>query len=94
MIGAKTDDSPPYSNFYGVWGGKWALWGGGAVKLSGKATFNLQLSADGQRNFAAVANIAFKLADGLTVTPEIGFYDNFDASDSRIGGFMRIQKDF
>ncbi|MBA8909497.1 porin [Aminobacter ciceronei] len=95
MAGAKTDDSAPYSQFYGVWGGRWAVWGGGAAKLGDKATFNLQLGYDAQENFAAVANIAWKVVDGLTVSPEIGYYDNFDMTDAdAIGGFVRMQADF
>ena len=95
MAGGKTDDSDPYSQFYGVWGGRWAVWGGGAAKLTDKATFNLQFGYDGQENFAAVANIAWKVVDGLTVSPEVGYYDNFDLADAdALGGFVRIQADF
>ncbi|MEO5323758.1 porin [Mesorhizobium sp. CC13] len=95
MAGAKTDDSDPYSQFYGVWGGRWAVWGGGAAKLTDKATFNLQLGYDAQENFAAVANVAWKVVDGLTVSPEVGYYDNFDLADAdALGGFVRIQADF
>ncbi|WP_429153919.1 porin [Aminobacter sp. BE82] len=41
------------------------------------------------------ANIAWKVVDGLTVSPEVGYYDNFDLADAdALGGFVRIQADF
>lgn len=46
-----TDDGDPAS---------WAVWGGGSVQLSDKATFNAQLSYAESEDFAAVANFAYK----------------------------------
>jgi hypothetical protein len=95
MAGAKTDDSPPYSEFYGVWGGRWAYWAGGSAKLTDKATANLQVSGDASKNFSVVGNVAFKVADNLTVSPEIGYFDNLGTPDSNaVGGFLRVQQNF
>ncbi|WP_395447031.1 porin [Aminobacter sp. UC22_36] len=95
MAGLKSDDSAPYSQFYGIWGGRWAVWGGATIKASDKASVNFQLSYDEDENFAAVANVAYQVVPDLMVTPEIGFYDNFavDGADM-IGGFVRMEASF
>ncbi len=64
-------------NFYGGWGGDWAIWGGGTWQVTPQAAINVQLSYDDFENFAAVANVAYELVPGFTITPEIAYADNF-----------------
>ncbi|TIT83886.1 MAG: porin, partial [Mesorhizobium sp.] len=45
--------------FYKPWGGNWAVWGGGTYKFNEKAAFNVQASADDDKNYALAANIAY-----------------------------------
>ncbi len=86
-------------NFYGNWGGEWAVWGGGSAKLTEKAAFNLQLAYDDFENFAAVANVDYELVPGFVVTPEVAWADNFnddfgDDDDGEFGGFLRLERRF
>ena len=64
-------------NYYGGWGGDWAIWGGGTWQVTPQAAINLQISYDDWENFAAVANVAYELVPGFTITPEVAYYDNF-----------------
>jgi hypothetical protein len=68
-------DSP---NFYAPWGGEWAVWAGGSLKLSDKATFNVQASYDQVEDFAIVANVAYEVVPDFVITPEIVYMNNFD----------------
>jgi hypothetical protein len=92
-----TADRP---NFYGNWGGDWAVWGGGTFTVSEQTKINVQLSYDEVENFAAVANVNYELVPGLVITPEIVYVDNFaddddlDDEDDEIGGFLRFQRTF
>ena len=85
-------------NFYGQWGGDWAIWGGASYKLSDKATLNGQLSYDDAENFSAVANVNYEVVPGFTVTPELVYVDNFDDDNdddgNEFGGFLRFQRNF
>lgn len=95
MAGLKSDDSPSYSQFYGVWGGEWAAWVGGTAKVSETTALNAQVSLDGDENFAAVANVVYEMVPGFSVTPEIGYYENFDIVDSGdFGGMVRFRRLF
>jgi hypothetical protein len=88
-------DSP---NYYGNWGGDWAVWGGGTFTVTEQTKINVQLSYDEEENFAAVANVNYTLVPGLVITPEIVYVDNFDDDDDdgddEIGGFLRFQRTF
>ncbi|WP_353642083.1 porin [Mesorhizobium sp. WSM2239] len=91
-----SDESP---NYYGNWGGDWAVWGGGTFTVSEQTKINVQLSYDEQENFAAVANVNYTLVPGLVITPEIVYVDNFDDDfedddEDEIGGFLRFQRTF
>jgi hypothetical protein len=94
--GFDLDNGP---NYYGSWGGNWAVWGGGTFTVSEQTKINVQLSYDEVENFAAVANVNYELVPGLVITPEIVYVDNFaddddfDAGDE-IGGFLRFQRTF
>lgn len=95
MAGYASKDNDFDPNYYGQWGGNWAVWGGGAAQLSEKATLNVQLSYDEAENFAAVANVAYTLVPGLTITPEVVYVDNFDLDDAdALGGFLRFRRSF
>ncbi|XCG49921.1 transglycosylase SLT domain-containing protein [Mesorhizobium sp. WSM2240] len=48
-------------NFYGNWGGDWAVWGGGTFTVSEKTKINVQLSYDEDEDFAAVANVNYAM---------------------------------
>ncbi len=86
-------------NYYGNWAGEWAIWGGGSLKATEKATFNVQLAYDDFENFSAVANVDYELVPDFVITPEIAYADNFQDSDlddldGEFGGFLRLQRNF
>jgi hypothetical protein len=97
FLGVPDLDRP---NYYGSWGGDWAVWGGGTFTVSEKTKINVQLSYDEVENFAAVANVNYTLVPGLVITPEIVYVDNFDDDldddddGDEIGGFLRFQRTF
>ncbi|MBB4065614.1 porin [Gellertiella hungarica] len=92
MAGWNTDGD--FNNRYATWDGDWAVWGGFSAALSDNAKLNAQLSYDDGTNFAAVANVAFTVASGFTVTPEIDYVSNNDADTDAWGGMLRIQRSF
>jgi hypothetical protein len=75
-------------NWYGGWGGDWAIWGGGTWQFTPKAAANLQVSYDDFQDFAAVLNVAYELVPGFTITPEIAYIDNF-SDNCPTGNFRR-----
>jgi hypothetical protein len=82
-------------NYYGQWGGDWAIWLGGSFKANEKATINAQFAYDDFENFTAVANVAYELVPNFTITPEVIYADNFDLDgDGLWGGFLRFQANF
>jgi hypothetical protein len=88
-------------SYYATWDGDWAVWGGGSMEVTEKATVNLQLSYDESEAFAAVANVEYELVPGLRVTPEVAYYDsdlgdddNDEDDEDAVGGFLRIQRSF
>jgi len=87
MAGLKDDESIP--NYYGNWGGDWAVWGGGTWKFDEKTAVNVQLSYDDAETFGFVANVAYELVPNFTITPEISYAD-FDGDDNW-GGQLRFQ---
>ncbi|WP_095090594.1 porin [Mesorhizobium sophorae] len=93
--------------FYKPWGGKWAVWGGGTYKFNAKAAFNVQASADDDKNIALAANVAYTIVPGFTITTEVdwdhfGHFDdgtpfgNFTKADKKdsVGGIVRFQRNF
>lgn len=81
---------------YGVDNG-WSVIAGGSVDLSEKATFNIQgqwiednILSDDQ--WSIVANVAYELVPGLTITPEIVYADN--GAEDAFGGYFRVQRSF
>jgi hypothetical protein len=89
------DDSP---NYFGAWGGDWAVWGGGTYTVSEKAKINAQLAYDEAENFSAGLNVAYELVPGLVITPEVVYVDNFDDDlgddNDAFGGMVRFQRTF
>ncbi len=92
---------------YKPWGGNWAVWGGGTYKFNEKTAFNLQASADDDKNYALAANVAYTIVPGFTITSEVDWdhygnfghdsiYGNFTKADKKdgIGGIVRFQRNF
>ncbi|MGX5830767.1 porin [Mesorhizobium sp. 43Arga] len=92
---------------YKPWGGNWAVWGGGTYKFNDKTAFNVQASADDDKNYALAANVAYTIVPGFTITTEVDWdhYGNFgnpslygnwtkaNKKDS-VGGIVRFQRNF
>jgi hypothetical protein len=85
-------------NFFKLWDGNWAVWGGGTYKFNEKTSFNVQASYDEGKKFGLAANVAYDIVPGLTVTAEV---DYINASDSDyhskfdgVGGILRFQRSF
>ncbi|MHC5307704.1 porin [Bartonella sp. LJL80] len=61
------------NSMYGDWGGDWAVWGGGTLDLNKKSSFNFQLAYEDAGTMMAAANVKYKIASGLVLTPEIAY---------------------
>ena len=75
--------------FYKMWGGSWAVWGGGTYKFNEKTSFNAQISYDDWKNLGVAANIAYDVVPGFTITAEVDYLNagrfgdaDFDSSSS------------
>jgi len=99
MGGYKSND---VKDFYGTWNGKYAVWGGIAAKVTGKATVNAQVGYEDEGTIAAALNVAYQLVPGFVITPEVN-YTKFDdarqartagAKDDAIQGIIRFQRNF
>src|SRR5690606_9300715 len=101
MAGYGSDDNID-RNFYKLWGGNWAVWGGGTYKFNEKTSFNLQASYDEDENLGIAANVAYEIVPGFTITAEVDYIDSGDSnwtgvpvtSDDALGGIIRFQRDF
>ncbi|MDX8532918.1 porin [Mesorhizobium sp. VK25A] len=93
--------------FYKPWAGHWAFWAGGTYKFTDKASFNLQVSGDQDKNYALAANVAYTIVPGFTITPEVDYFhygrfgeatpfSNFTKADKKNswGGIIRFQRNF
>ncbi|AID29012.2 hypothetical protein ACVILI_002912 [Mesorhizobium sp. USDA 4775] len=99
-FGNKNDVTDPNTghNFFKLWDGSWAVWGGGSYKFNEKTSFNVQASYDDGKKFGLAANIAYDIVPGFTITGEVD-YINASASDYHssfdgIGGILRFQRSF
>jgi Porin subfamily len=86
-------------SFYKGWGGHWAVWGGGTFKVNEKAALNLQASWSQNKDVAVVANVAYTLVPGFTITPEVAWNSvHEDVTKEKIrdgfGGMVRFQRSF
>jgi hypothetical protein len=92
---------------YKPWGGNWAVWGGGTYKFNDKTSFNVQASADDDKNIALAANVAYTIVPGFTITTEVDWdhygnygnpsvYGNWSKADKKdgIGGIVRFRRNF
>ncbi|RUX86111.1 porin, partial [Mesorhizobium sp. M7A.F.Ca.CA.004.08.1.1] len=88
---------------YKLWGGNWAVWGGGTYKFNEKTSFNAQVSYDEDENLGIAANIAYDVVPGFTITAEVDYLNagsypasNWTSADkeSNIGGILRFQRSF
>ncbi len=68
-------------NYYGQWGGDWALWGGGSWQFTPKAQLNVQVAYDDWKDFSAIANVDYELVPGLHLQPEVGYLANFSSDN-------------
>ncbi|RWO91877.1 MAG: porin, partial [Mesorhizobium sp.] len=77
MAGYGTDDNYTDTSYvfdangrgmYKLWSGNWAVWGGGTYTINEKTSFNTQVSYDEGKNLGVVANIAYDIVPGLTIT--------------------------
>ncbi|CAM5583299.1 Porin Omp2b [Mycolicibacterium aubagnense] len=98
MAGYGTD-SHVAKNFYKLWDGNWAVWGGGTYKFNEKTSFNIQASYDEGKTFGLAANVAHQLVPGFTITAEVDYYNKAVSDwravkDDGIGGILRFQRDF
>lgn len=92
-------DSP---NYYGPWGGDWAVWGGGTYTFNDKFALNVQLSYDEAETFGAVAGIDYNIVPGLVIRPEIAYASEQVVdpitletdSEDNWGGYLRFQRTF
>ncbi|MEW9838732.1 porin, partial [Mesorhizobium marinum] len=85
-------------NYYGQWGGDWALWVGGAWKFNEKTTLNVEVGYDDADNFSTVVGLDYYLVNNFLIKPEVVYYDNFDDDmgydGDNWGGFLRFQANF
>jgi len=99
VMGGYGSDRHVLRNFYKTWGGNWAVWGGGTFKFNEKASFNLQAQYFENKDVSVIANVAYQLVPGLTITPEVAWSSwHNDVTKEKIGdgfaGFLRFQRSF
>ncbi|RWL18902.1 MAG: porin [Mesorhizobium sp.] len=112
MAGYGTDDNYLDTGFtidangrgmYKLWSGNWAIWGGGTYTINEKTSFNTQISYDEGENLGVVANIAYDIVPGLTITAEAAYFhvgdetvSNWTGADEEdnFGGILRFQRSF
>ncbi|MER8577639.1 porin [Mesorhizobium sp. M0142] len=98
VIGGYGSDSNAAHNFYKLWDGEWAVWGGGTYKFNEKTSFNLQASYDEGKTLGVAANVAYDLVPGLTATAEVDYYNKgasvYHAKTDGVGGILRMQRSF
>jgi hypothetical protein len=95
IMGGYQSDSDQ-ANYYGAWAGDWAVWGGGSIKASEKATVNGQVSYADAGILAASISIDYEVAPGFVITPEVDYLkiDTDDIDDDAFGGIVRFQRNF
>ncbi|PWJ92880.1 porin-like protein [Mesorhizobium loti] len=91
-------DNASGTNFFKLWDGNWAIWGGGSYKFNEKTSFNLQASYDEGKKLGLAANIAYDIVPGFTITGEVDYINaadsDYHASFDGIGGILRFQRSF
>ena len=106
IMGGYGSDDNIDRNFYKLWGGTWAIWGGATYKFNEKTSFNAQVSYDDDENLGVAVNVAYEIVPGFVITPEVNFVQegNFGkpghvswtkATDKNsVGGIVRFQRNF
>jgi hypothetical protein len=97
--GSYDDTIAGYTDFYKLWDGNWAVWGGGTYTINEKTSLNAQLSYDEGKTFGVAANVAYEVVPGFTVTAEVDYFNHseaniYHADEDGIGGILRFQRDF
>jgi hypothetical protein len=91
--------APGGHDFYKLWDGDWAVWGGASYQVNEKTALNLQVSYDDGETLGVAANVAYDVVPGFTVTAEVDYF-NYNANayhavdDDGIGGILRFQRNF
>nr|WP_292838338.1 porin [Mesorhizobium sp.] len=97
MGGYGSDDNVAH-NYYKLWDGNWAIWGGGSYQVNEKTSLNLQASYDEGKTFGLAANVAYAIVPGFTITAEVDYFNQatsvFHAKDDGVGGILRFQRNF
>ena len=97
MVGYGTEKNIS-SSFYKSWDGKWAVWGGGSVKMSKQAALNAQVSYAENKDLAVVANVAYTIVPGFKITPEVAWNSVHTDDGTKVrdgfGGMVRFQRSF
>jgi hypothetical protein len=98
VMGGYGSDANVTNNFYKLWDGNWAIWGGGSYKINEKTSFNVQAAYDEGKTFGLAANVAYDVVPGFTVTAEVDYFNKgnsiYHASSDGIGGILRFQRSF
>ncbi|MET3661605.1 porin [Aquamicrobium ahrensii] len=91
------------SGYYGVWGGDWAVWGGGKYQFTDKAALDFQLAYDDHENFGAAVGVNYALVPGFNIRPEVVYASGYerDITGAKVGGkqdgwggYLRFQRSF
>jgi hypothetical protein len=100
-LGTATTLAKP--SYYGVWGGDWAVWGGGKYKFTQKAALDFQLAYDDHENFGAAVGVNYALVPGFNIRPEVVYASGYerDITGAKVGGkkdgwggYLRFQRSF
>ncbi|MCG8272999.1 porin [Aquamicrobium sp. NLF2-7] len=91
------------SSYYGVWGGDWAVWGGGQYRFNEKGSLDVQLAYDDNETFGAAVGVNYALVPGFNIRPEVVYASGYerDINNNKIGGkkdgwggYLRFQRSF
>ena len=99
VMGGWNTDGDKLNKYAGAGGaglgwGDWAVWGGVGVPINDKLKWNLQLSYDDLKTFAATTNVKFNPVKDLLIEPEVT-YVNYDAVNKDTwAGILRFQRTF
>jgi hypothetical protein len=100
-LGTATTLAKP--SYYGVWGGDWAVWGGGKYQFNQKASLDVQLAYDDHENFGAAVGVNYALVPGFNIRPEVVYASGYerDITGAKVGGkkdgwggYLRFQRSF
>ncbi|WFU09959.1 porin [Rhizobium sp. CB3090] len=99
VMGGWNTDGDKLNKYAGAGGaglgwGDWAVWGGIGVPINDKLKWNVQVSYDDLKTFAATTNIKWNPVKNLLIEPEVT-YVNYDAVNKDTwAGILRFQRNF